>query len=98
MRGVRQLRSPAPRRLQSVCQAEVEHLHRAVRPDNDIGRFEIAMDDAARVRRRERISDRDGDAQHLAKAHAVARDEASRLLPRTYSITMKSMPSADSIS
>ena len=56
-------------------QAEVEHLHRAVRADHDVGRFQIAMDDAARVSRRQRIGDRYGDPQHLAEAHAVPRNE-----------------------
>ena len=33
------------------------------------------MDDAARVRRRERIGDRNRDSQHLAEPHAVPRNE-----------------------
>ena len=56
-------------------QAEVEHLHGAVVADHDVGRLQIAMDDAARVRGRQRVGDGNGDAQHLAQAHAVARDE-----------------------
>ena len=62
-------------------QAEVEHLHGAVRADHDVGRFQIAMDDAARVRRRQRIGDRNGDSQHLAEAHTVPRNERIEALP-----------------
>ena len=56
-------------------QAEIEHLHRAVGPDHHIGRFEIAMDDAARMRGRERVGDGDGDAERFAEAHALPWDQ-----------------------
>ena len=44
-------------------------------PDHHVGRFEIAMDDAARVRGRQRVGDRDGDPERLAEAHALPRNE-----------------------
>ena len=56
-------------------QAEVEHLHRAVGPDHHIGGFEIAMDDAARVRGREGVGDGDGDPKRVAEAHALPWDQ-----------------------
>ena len=43
------------------CQAEVEHLHGAVRADLDIGRLEVAMRDAEFVRGLERVGDLPGD-------------------------------------
>ena len=44
------------------------------------------------------IRDRDRDAQNLPETHPLARDQRVQLLPGTYSMTMKSMPSTDSIS
>ena len=79
-------------------QAEVEHLHGAIRADHDIGRFQIAMDDAARMRRGECIGDGDRDRSTSFSRMPWRGINASRLLPRTYSITMKSMPLAYSIS
>jgi hypothetical protein len=38
-------------------QAEVKHLHGTIGADHDVGRFQIAMNDAARVSRRQRIGD-----------------------------------------
>ncbi len=48
------------------------------------------MDDAARVRGREGIGDGNGDPQRFASRMPCRGISASRLLPRTYSITMKS--------
>ena len=53
----------AARRLR---QAEVEHLHDAVGRDLDVGRLQIAMDDALLVRRFERVGDLPRDGQRLA--------------------------------
>ena len=63
-------------------QAEIKHLHGAIGADHDVGRFQIAMDDAAGVRRRQRIGDRNGDPEHLAEAQAVARNERIQALAR----------------
>ena len=56
------------------------------------------MDDAARVGGGQRVGDRDRNPQHLARRMPCRGISASRLLPRTNSITRKSLPSADSIS
>jgi hypothetical protein len=45
------------RRTQRFRQPEIEHLHRAVGPDLDVGRLQIAMDDAVFVRGLERVGD-----------------------------------------
>ena len=63
-------------------QTEVEHLHGTVRADHHVGRFEIAMDDAARVRGRQRIGDRNRDPEHLAETHPVPRNERIEALAR----------------
>ncbi len=49
--------------LEGFCQSEVEHLDRAVRPDLDVGRLQIPMDDAPLVRGLEGVGDlpRDGE-------------------------------------
>ena len=48
-------------------QPEVEHLDRAVRRDLDVGRLEIAMDDALLVRGVERVRDLPRDRQRLVE-------------------------------
>ena len=53
-RRLRRSRRRASTRLQRLGQAEVEHLDRAVRPDLDVGRLQIAVDDALLVRGFER--------------------------------------------
>ena len=53
------------RRTHRLRQSEIEHLHRAVAADLDVGRFQIAMDDALLVRRFERFGDLSGDRQRL---------------------------------
>ncbi len=51
--------------LDRLRQPEVEHLDLAVRRDLDVGRLEIAMDDAALVRRFERVGHLPGDGERL---------------------------------
>ena len=52
-------------------QAEVEHLHHAVGRELDVGRLQIAVDDALFVRGVERVHDLAGDADHLGKRQAA---------------------------
>ena len=47
--------------------AEVSLLDRAVFADQDVGRLEIPVDDAARVRRRDGVGHRNRWTQHLAR-------------------------------
>ena len=49
------------RRIQRFGEAEVEHLHGAVRTDLDVGRLEIPVDNALLVRRFKRLGDLPGD-------------------------------------
>ena len=57
------------------------------------------MDDAGGVGGGQRVGDRDRDAQRLAEAQSrAAGSGASSVWPGTSSMTMKSTPSADSIS
>ena len=67
------------RRFGQLCQAEVEHLHRAVRGHHDVGGLEVAVDDARRVRTRERIGDGDADADGLVDAHPGSHQRAHGL-------------------
>ena len=56
-----------PRAVGGLGQAEVEHLDGAVRRDLDVGRLEVAMDDAAAVRGFERVGDLPGDRERLVQ-------------------------------
>jgi len=46
-------------------EAEVEHLHRAVGPELDVGRFQVAVDDALLVGRLQRFGDLLCDGERL---------------------------------
>ena len=56
-------------------EAEIKYLHPAVSPDHDVGRFQVAMNDAVHVRCGQRISNRNCDTQELIQPHSVVRDE-----------------------
>ena len=58
----------------SLGQAEVEHLDRAVGRDLDVGRLQVAMDDALLVRRLERLGDLPGDGQRFVQWKRPLRD------------------------
>ena len=64
------------RRVHRLGQAEVEHLHEAIGGDLDVGGLQIAMDDAALVRRLERLGDLPRDRQRLGERHARRRATA----------------------
>ena len=49
-------------------QAEIEHLHAVARGDEDIGGFDVAVDDARAVRRVERVGHLDAHIQHRVQA------------------------------
>src|SRR5262249_5704043 len=44
-------------------QTEIEHFDLALIVDDDVVRFDVAVDDAARVRRRDRVRDLNGDRE-----------------------------------
>ncbi len=67
-------------RVERLRQAEVEHLHRAIRPDLDIRGFQVAVDDALLVRRFERVGNLGGDRQRLLERHRSARDDVREVL------------------
>jgi hypothetical protein len=61
----------APRGLargHQLCEAEVEHLHEAVGPDDHVFGLEVAVHDAGGVRGGERRGDLDGDVERVAQA------------------------------
>ena len=60
--------------LERLREPEVEHLDRAVGPDLDVGRLQIAMDDALLVRGFERLGDLPRDGQRFVERKASARD------------------------
>ena len=54
-------------------QPEVEHLHGAIRRDLDVGRFQIAVDDALLVCRLERLGDLSRDRECLLNRQRTQR-------------------------
>ena len=64
----------------SLCQAEIEHLHRAVVPDLDVGGFQIAVDDALFVGGVERVDDLPGDRHGVGHRQWTARDDRGEIL------------------
>jgi len=70
----------------------------AVLTDHHVGGLEVAMDDAVCVSDRQRVGDRNRNPNDLAGPHAVPQDEGVQAFATHELITMKSRPSADSIS
>ena len=64
----------AVRRIGELREAEVEHLDCAVGPQLDVGRFEVAVDDAVLVRRFERLGDLPRDREGLVHRQSPAGD------------------------
>ena len=62
-------------RRKCLGQAEVEDLDLTLRRDLDVGGLEIAMDDALRVCRIERVGNLAGQPHRLAHRHRPARDD-----------------------
>ena len=71
---------PRPGR-KALGQAEVEHLHPALR-QQDVRGLQVAVDDAVAVRVLERVGDLAGQAQHVATGSGPR-----SAFPSTYSIT-----------
>ena len=61
-------------------EAEIEHLDRAIGADDHVGRLEVAVDDAARVRRDEGVRDGDRNPERLVEAHSLAWNERIQAL------------------
>jgi hypothetical protein len=65
----RRRRVAADGRVERLGQAEIQHLHRAVVAHLDVGRLEVAVDDALFVRRFERVGDLPRDGQRVGNRH-----------------------------
>ena len=59
---------------QGLRESEVQHLDRAVLAHADVGRLQIAMDDAERVRGVERLGDLPGHVERLVDRQRASRD------------------------
>ena len=85
---------PAASRLHRLRQPEVEHLDRAVGADLDVGRLQIAMDDALLVRGFERFGDLPRDRERLVeRKRARCAMRSASVGPSTSSITSAVTPS-----
>jgi hypothetical protein len=62
------------RRTHRLGQAEVEHLHRAIGSNLDVGRLQVAMDDPLLVRRLECFRNLPRDWQRLVNGNRPVRD------------------------
>ena len=80
------------RRFQRLGQAEVQHLHGAVRPHLDVGGLQIAVNDALLVRRFERFGDLLRDRQRLVDRDRPRAMRSASVGPSTSSITSAVMP------
>ena len=67
-------------RVESFRETEVEHFHGAVGADLDVGRLEIAMDDALLMRRLERLRDLLRDRQRLVEWNRATRDALRQIV------------------
>ena len=86
-----------PRRIERLGQAEVQHLDGAVGRDLDVGRLQIAMDDAAVVRRLERVGDlRARSAAPLRPGAGPRAMRSASVVPSTSSMTSARTPPASS--
>ncbi len=69
--------------------AEVHQLHLALVGDDDVGRLDVAVDDAAEVRVVERTRDLQRDDRgHLHRQRGVSCSRSYRSMPCTYSMMM----------
>ena len=73
-RRVRQVRPRGRRGIERFREPEIEHLHRAVVPDFDVGRLEVAVNDALFVRGLERVCDLLCDRKHLGNRNRSLRE------------------------
>ena len=80
-------------------EAEVEDLHLPARVHEDVRRLDVAVDDAAGVRRLERVRDLDRRSRARPRGRtAGARPSSARAsAPSRHSITMKCCPSCSSM-
>ena len=66
--------------LRELCNPEVEHFHVAVRPEHDVLRFDVAMNNSRVVRGGERTRYLDGDVNSFTQLHpSVHQTFAKRL-------------------
>ena len=89
-------RIPVVGGIQNLGDAEIEHLDRAVQSNLDVGRLEIAMNDALLVGRFERVGDLSGDFPGPGRAAAGPwPGDSGRVWPSTSSRTSAG-PDSDS--
>ena len=72
--GAQRVRIAAARRLTELGDAEVEHLDRAAASDEEIGRLDVAMDDALGMRGLERVGHLGAELQHFVHGERTAGD------------------------
>ena len=67
--------------IERLGQTEIEHLDEPVGADLDVGRFQVAVDDAAVVRRFERLGDLAGDVERLVERQGAHIDPQGQRRP-----------------
>src|SRR5207249_3570717 len=56
-----------------LCNPKVEHFHVPIRPEHDVLRFDVAMDDSCFMRGGERTRHLDGDVNSFTQLHRTGR-------------------------
>ena len=60
--------------MHELGESEVEHLHLSGRRQEDVGGFDVAMDDVLGVRRDQSVGDLDANIEHFVDIHRVTGD------------------------
>ena len=76
------------RAARELRQTEIQNLHQPGLRHHDVARFQIAVDDAGRVRGLQSVGHLHRELQNLRNAQAALGNQIPRVLPWTYSITM----------
>jgi hypothetical protein len=72
---------PCAPSLERLCEPEVEHLDRAVLPDFDIGRLQVAVNDSPFVRRIKGVDHLASDRQGLVERNGAPRESVGERRP-----------------
>ena len=86
-------------RRSHLGEAEIEHFHVIARADEDVGGFDVAVDDARGMRGVQRVGDLDAHVeQPCSELSEPAASRSFSVVPSRYSMTMNDRPSCSPMS
>ena len=86
-------------RRSHLGEAEIEHFHAIARGDEDVGGFDVAVDDARAMRGVQRVGNLDAHVEQRVRGSAHRRRaDPSASSPSRYSMTMNDRPSCSPMS